>query len=119
MAYIMLVLTIFANAFANIFVKIGIEKIPVITAKNFLQSIPKILTNPFILFGAFLLIASFPAFSLVLQKMNLSVAYPALVVGAIVIVTIFSYFFFKESIGLWQFLGLALILAGIWLLFKK
>jgi len=119
MAYLMLAFTIFANAFANIFVKIGVAKIPTVTAKNFLQSIPKILLNPFILLGALLLIVSFPAFSLVLQKMNLSVAYPALVVGAIIIVTIFSFLFFKESISLVQFLGLAFIMAGIWLLFKK
>jgi multidrug transporter EmrE-like cation transporter len=119
MAYLMLIFTIFANAFANIFVKIGVAKIPAITAKNFLQSIPKILTNPFILLGVFLLIISFPAFSFVLQKMNLSVAYPALVVGAIVVVAIFSFFFFKENIGLAQFFGLVLILAGIWMLFRK
>lgn len=119
MTYIMLVFTIFANAFANIFIKIGVAKIPAITSKNILQSIPKIIVNPFMLFGIFLLIISFPTFSFVLQKMNLSVAYPALVVGAIVIVTIFSFFIFKESISLIQFLGLALIFGGIWLLFRK
>lgn len=115
----MLIFTIFANAFANIFVKIGVAKIPAITPKNFFQSIPKIIANPFILLGIFLLIISFPAFSFVLQKMNLNVAYPALVVGAIVVVATFSFFIFKEDVSLTQFIGLILILSGIWLLFRK
>lgn len=119
MAYLMLIFTIFFNAFANILIKIGVNKIPAITAKNFFQSIPRILTNPYILLGILCLVVAFPSFNFVLQKINLSIAYPTLVVGVIVIATVFSFFFFKESISLAQFLGLVLILAGIWLLFRK
>lgn len=119
MAYLMLIFTILFDAFANILIKIGVSKIPAITAKNFFQSIPKILGNSYILLGILCLVIAFPSFNFVLQKINLSIAYPTLVVGVIVIAEIFSIFFFKENISLSQFFGLMLILLGIWLLFRK
>lgn len=119
MTYLLLVFVILANAFANIFIKIGMDKLPVLDWKNVWFSLGKILTNPFVVLGALLLVASFPVFGLVLQKMNLSIAYPALVVGAIVVVTVFSTLFLKEGLSFAQIGGILLVMVGVWLLFRK
>ncbi|MEA3272295.1 MAG: hypothetical protein U9P90_01340 [Patescibacteria group bacterium] len=119
MTYVLLGLVILANAFANIFIKIGMDNLPVLDWKNVWFSLGKILTSPFVVGGALLLIISFPIFGLVLQRMNLSIAYPALVIGAIVVVTLVSAIFLKESISLFQLGGIILVMVGVWLLFRK
>lgn len=119
MVYLFLILVILANAFANIFIKLGVNRLPNLAGKGLWFGISKIVTSPLVLLGAFLLVASFPLFSYVLQKINLSIAYPALVVGAIIIVAIFSALFLKESISYIQVIGIFLIMGGIWLLFRK
>lgn len=118
MTYVLLAFVILANAFANIFIKIGMSRLPALDWKNIWFSLGKIFTSPFVVVGALLLIISFPVFGLVLQKMSLSVAYPTLVVGAIVIVTLVSALFLKEGINLTQVIGILLVMGGVWLLFR-
>ncbi|NQU83939.1 MAG: hypothetical protein HQ536_04480 [Parcubacteria group bacterium] len=119
MIYVLLTLVILANAFANIFIKIGMNRLPILDWRNIWFSLGKVVTSPLVILGIFLLIISFPIFALVLQRMSLSIAYPALVVGAIVIVTIVSVIFLKENISLVQLGGILLVMVGIWLLFRK
>lgn len=118
MTYILLIFVILANAFANIFIKTGMSRLPTLDWKNIWFSLGKVLTSPFVIVGALLLIISFPIFGLVLQKMNLSIAYPTLVVGAIVIVVLVSAFLLKENINLLQIVGILLVMGGVWLLFR-
>ncbi|MHB8156460.1 MAG: SMR family transporter, partial [Desulfocucumaceae bacterium] len=56
------------------------------------------------------------AYSVVLSKMNLSVAYPVMTGAGFLLVFLVSGLYFKESITAIHALGAGLILAGVWVL---
>jgi multidrug transporter EmrE-like cation transporter len=55
------------------------------------------------------------AYSLVLTRLNLSIAYPIMVSMGLVIVVLISGFYLNESISVMQILGFSLIVTGVWL----
>ncbi|MBX4189055.1 hypothetical protein KW785_00485 [Candidatus Parcubacteria bacterium] len=73
-----------------------------------------IITKNISFIGALLLFAlNLICYSLALSRLPLSVGYPVMTVASFVIVNAFSYFYFREHIGLIEVLGYALILVGI------
>ncbi|KKU73364.1 MAG: Cation/cationic drug transporter [Parcubacteria group bacterium GW2011_GWA2_47_26] len=113
---IILIITILSNAFANIFIKFGTQRLPPLEVKNILGNLGKIVGNPWILLGALLFMLNFPLYSLLLQRLKLAVAYPLITTAAFAVVLIISVFLFRESLSPPQYIGLILLIVAIWLL---
>lgn len=76
-----------------------------------------VFTNFYILFGLACYGLGFLAWVYVLSKMKLSQAYPATSL-IYVFVILGSHFLFKESITIYQIIGIVLILGGLFFIFK-
>ncbi|MEA3414410.1 MAG: EamA family transporter [Nanoarchaeota archaeon] len=93
------------GSFGQVFLKMGSEK--------FSFEIGKILTNFPFLIGVFLYGLSAILFVWCLKQGDLSILYP-LVATSYIWVTLFSFFFFGETITLNKFIGIFLILFGVY-----
>lgn len=114
MIFLIFAVAIAANAAGTILIKLGSSKI---SAINFsLASIGNILSSWHILLGIALYAASFPAYSYILQKLNVSVAFPVFTSISFAAVILISSLFLKESLTVLQFFGLILVIGGIVLL---
>lgn len=109
---IILIITILSNALANVFIKLGTEKLPALDAHNFWR----IFTNVWIMLGALLFATNFPLYNMVLQRMKLSVAFPLITTSAFAAALIVSVFVFHESLRMPHFFGLGLLIIALWLL---
>jgi drug/metabolite transporter (DMT)-like permease len=81
------------------------------------ESIIKTLFSPFVLLGFILYGASSIFWLFVLQKFQLSVAYPALSLTYVAVVAI-SILVLKEPFTFAKSIGIALIIIGVYFLFK-
>lgn len=113
---IILILTILANAFANVFIKLGTQKLPALTAGNLAGNLGKIITNGWIMLGWILLVTNFPLYNLLLQRMKLSIAFPLIMTSAFAVTILVSVFVFHESLRTPQYAGLVLLVAALWFL---
>ena len=109
---VIVMLTVLMNAFANVFIKLGTQKLPALDAQN----LWKILGNGWIMLGALLFASNFPLYNMVLQRMKLSIAFPLITTSAFAVALIVSVFVFHESLRVPQYVGLVLLIIGIWLL---
>lgn len=114
MLILMFAVAVAANTLGTILIKIGSSKISSINLS--LGSIWSIMSNSHILAGIFFYAASFPAYSYILQKLNVSVAYPVFASAAFASVILVSSLFLKETLTILQISGLILIIGGIVLL---
>lgn len=113
---IILILTILANAFANVFIKFGTGQIPALTPQNLAQNLGRILSNLWILLGILLFVTNFPLYNLLLQRMRLAIAFPTVMTSAFAVAIIVSVFFFHESLRAPHYAGLILLALALWLL---
>ena len=112
-AVITLVLAICLNAGANILIKVGMLKIGETNGVG--EMIKKALTQPAMWFGVISFGLALAAYSMVLSRLNLSVAYPIMVSMGLIIVVLVSGLVLKEVITPLQIAGFALIIAGVWM----
>jgi drug/metabolite transporter (DMT)-like permease len=98
-------------------IKLGVQKIGVFTAMPISQFIFKSFLSPLVLGGLFLHVLSAVTWFMVLSKTELSIAYPALSLGYILILFI-GYFFLHEPLTLAKFVGVMLISLGTYIIFK-
>jgi len=111
--YLILGLAIILNATANILIKVGMLRIE---GKGGMGSILiAALSQPAFWGGILSFGLALAAYSFVLNRLNLSVAYPVMVSLGLIIVVLVSYFLLKESITAVQIAGFFLIIAGVWL----
>lgn len=82
------------------------------------ESFVKTVFTPYVLLGFLLYGASSVFWLFVLQKFPLSVAYPALSLTYVVIVAL-SIFALKEPVTSFKMVGVLLIIAGVYFLFKQ
>lgn len=107
------------NAFANISIKLGVNRLPSISGQPWAEIIRRVVFNPWLILGVALFVAALGAYSVVLSKMNLSIAYPLMTSLGFLIVTAFSLLVFNETLTAMQWLGLLIILVGIWLVSNR
>jgi multidrug transporter EmrE-like cation transporter len=81
--------------------------------------IPRALLNVWIIGGMVLFGMSFFLWILLLSKMSLSIAYPTLISVNFFLITIGSWFIFREQTSFFQIAGLVTIIMGIYLLSPK
>ncbi len=111
-----LVLAILFNAFANIMMKYGVKMRPIATDAGIGGLVSSYLTNYRLMLGIFFFGIALVFYSKTLERMSLSLAYPAMTSSGILIVTFWSLAFFGERLSLWQWAGVGLIIAGLWLI---
>ena len=109
--YILLAVAVLFNGVANVLMKIGMKDAPAAAGvggaiKHYLHSWP-------VMLGLALFALNVIAYTQALSKIPLSIAYPIMVSLTGVIVIVGSLLFFKEIIGGVQWLGFALIIAGV------
>lgn len=81
-----------------------------------LQAFIQAIKNPFLISGVILFGIALAAYSVVLSKVNLSIAYPIMTSVGFLIVFLFSGLVFKEHISVMHMFGAVLILSGVWIL---
>ncbi len=115
-ALVTLVLAILFNAFANILMKYGVKERAIATDAGVLGLALSYLTNLKLMAGILFFGIALIFYTKTLEKMDLSLAYPAMTSTGILIVTFWSLAFFGERLSLWQWSGVALIIGGLWLI---
>ncbi|HZG39799.1 MAG TPA: SMR family transporter [Nodosilinea sp.] len=70
--------------------------------------------NIYLLGGVLVYGISTLMYILVLSKVNLSIAYPVVIGLTVISTTIFGATFFQEKVGTVAWLGIGLMLSGIW-----
>jgi len=102
--------SIFLGALAQVLMKIGTTKIQL--------NLIAIVTNCYIIAGLSLYAISAVLWIFAISKVQLSMAYPMVSLGYI-IVFVLSYFFLGESISLLRVLGLFTIIIGVVIVAKS
>lgn len=100
------------------FLKLGANKLGPVEAGNAIEKVLGILRTPELLIGLMSYGLSAVLFILVLTRVKLSVAGPAVSITYIFSV-LMGYFFFKEEISTRHLMGLALIVCGVVLVVKR
>jgi len=119
--YLILLIPIFTAATAQLFFKKGMTMIGSLefSLSNIFSLIPRILQNVWLVSGMFLFGISFLVYLFVLSKYQLNVAYPIIVSAGIIIISVASWFLFKETLSWLQIIGIISIIFGIFLLATK
>jgi len=119
--FIAFILSIIASSVGNLILKTGMMKMGGITLskQNLITEIFKVFTNPFILIGLFGYVFGFFLWLRVLSTTEVSRAYPVLVSTTIILVLLGSLVFFKEQLSFLKFIGVLVIIIGIFLVFKN
>jgi small multidrug resistance pump len=115
--YFFLVLALLMNAGANILLKLGSKTAKVIPSDAGLLDKAMNFFNPLTIVAIVLFAANVLAYRKALDAFELSIAYPIMASGALVLVTAAAWALpvFHEEITLVQLVGIVLIAVGIWL----
>ncbi len=112
--YIPLILfTVLTNAMAQLLLKKGMLTTGTFafSAQEIAATVPRLITNPFLMLGMFTFVVSMASHLLVLSRVELSFAYPFLSL-AYVVAAVYSYYAFNEDLNAYRVAGIALICAG-------
>ena len=74
--------------------------------------------TPWFISGAALYGVSLATYTLALKTIPLSIAYPILISGSLIVVAFYALFFLQEPFGISRFIGFSLLLAGVALVAK-
>jgi multidrug transporter EmrE-like cation transporter len=119
MNYIIILTSVFLNASAQIFLKKGMIIIGRFdfAQTNYFNLALTIAKNPFLILGFACYGLSIITWIAALSRTEVSFAYPFLSIGY-VLVLVFGYYFFNETINTWKILGIFFILVGVMILTK-
>ncbi len=112
--HFVLVFALVANAVANILIKEGM-KARDLSLTDMMGTFKAIAFNPVVLAGLVFFGLALGAYSFVLSQLKLSVAYPIMTSAGFLIVVSYSFLKLNESVTAVQLGGMALILAGVWM----
>lgn len=110
MGYLFLVLALTLNATANVLLKVGAGRLGDLSEPG---TITRLLTNYYLLAGLGLFALNVVFYAAALARLNLSVAYPVMMAGGIVIVVSVSILVLHEAVTAPQIAGLVLLVVGI------
>jgi multidrug transporter EmrE-like cation transporter len=116
--FLLFLAAVLVSSGGQAFLKLGALKLGPVEAGNAVEKVLNILRTPELLFGLVLYGISAVLFILVLTRVKLSVAAPAVSITYIISVLI-GYFFFKEPISGRHLIGFALIICGVILVIKR
>ena len=118
-SYLMLIIALVLNASGSILLKIGSSRIGNLEGLSPIEIGLRLLGNVYLLIGLSVFALNVVFYIAALSRLNLSIAYPIMVAGGILIITLFSYFILKENLTIFQIVGIALIAIGISLVTYK
>jgi len=110
MAYALLVMALLLNASANLFLKIAAPQLQDAAQASLLL---RLLGNPYLLFGLTLFMVNVALYVVALSQLKLSVAYPVMAAGSLLVVVMGSAVWLGEAITAQQWGGIVLLLIGI------
>jgi multidrug transporter EmrE-like cation transporter len=110
MGYLFLALALILNACANILLKIGAGHLGRLDAPDL---IGRLVTNYHLMAGLVLFALNVVFYIAALSRLNLSVAYPVMTAGGILIVVTVSALYLREPITTTQMLGFLFLVLGI------
>lgn len=116
----LILLGVFLNAAAQIFLKMGTRTIGHFdfSLENLIPIALKSLQNPGVLGGLTCYALSVAIWIMALSRVEVSFAYPILSVGYVV-VAIAGYFLLEESLGASRILGILVIILGVYLVSRS
>jgi multidrug transporter EmrE-like cation transporter len=114
----LLLISILAGVFGQFFLKIGASKLGKVEINNAINHVLSIVTTPELLVGLTCYALGAIIYILLLTRVNLSVAAPAISLSYICSVLL-GHFWFRESIALSQIIGLAAISFGVILIVSQ
>lgn len=115
---LLFLLNILFNSTANVMIKRGTESLSGIKFNQPSIIFQKILLNPSLIFGCICFVLSLAFYTLILQKINLNIAYPITVSGSVILVMFCSKVILLESYNVTQICGTAIIILGIFLVVR-
>ncbi len=116
---LLLVTSMCLNALANLVIKIAVRgRNLMLSPAGFPETLKFLVGNPLIWTGVILFALALFGYSIVLSRVNLSVAYPVMTGGGFLIVFVLSALYLREVLTVSHVGGALLILMGIWLLLK-
>jgi multidrug transporter EmrE-like cation transporter len=110
MGYVFLAIAIGLNAAANLLLKVGAGRLGDPFAPAFFS---RLTGNGPLIAGLLLFTINVAFYVAATTRLNLSVAYPVMSAGSLLLVVSTSIVLLRESVGIQHWLGLALIVAGI------
>lgn len=110
MGYVFLTVALTLNATANLLMKMGADRIGALDGPGMLRGI---LTNHYLVGGIVLFGLNIVFYVAALTRMNLSIAYPVMMAGGVLIVVAVSVLYFRESLTLAQVAGILLLMVGL------
>jgi drug/metabolite transporter (DMT)-like permease len=108
----LLLISVLAGVCGQFFLKLGAVKLGKVEIDNALNHIFSIITTPELLVGLTCYAIGAVVYILLLTRVNLSIAAPAISLSYICSVLL-GYFWFRESIAMNQIIGLAAISIGV------
>lgn len=114
MNYSLLIVALILNASGNILLKMGASGMDkVLKDTGMLEKIILLIKNPYLLSGFLFFCLNLIFYFLALTKIKLSIAYPVMTAGGLLIISMMSIMVFKESLSFIQIFGLVLLAFGI------
>ncbi len=110
MAYVLLVVALTLNALANMLLKAGARGLGSLAEPHLAQ---RVLANPYLLAGLLLFALNLGFYLAALTRLNLSLAYPVMVAGGLLVVVLGSALWLRETVTPLQWSGIALLVLGI------
>ena len=122
MVTLIAILSVFFSSSAQILLKLGMNRFGEVSSDlsiaNIWQVSLKIISNPYIMLGIAFQVIALVVWLYVLKKVEVSYAYPLIALG-FVFVLLVGYFFMNESLNSYKLAGIALIIAGIFVLSRQ
>jgi len=110
MGYLLLAIALAVNAAANILLKIGAARLAGLRGADLLNGL--IADRP-LQSGLALFVLNVVLYAAALARLNLSVAYPIMTAGGVLIVVTFSILYLQETVTTLQLAGLSFLVVGI------
>ncbi len=106
------------NASANLMMKFGVERFKaagVDLSQGLWPAVVALLSNWVLLLGLFCFATNVVLYTYALKALPISVAYPIMVTVGFAIIVVVAGIYLDEHPTPWQWLGVTLILLGVWL----
>ena len=116
--YILAITSILLAVAGQLLMKRGMATFGAFPVNQLISRLIPIFLNPYVFMGFVLFGLSSIFWLVVLSRLPLSLVYPMVSVGY-VLVAIVSWYFFKESVSLVRWLGIIVIMAGVFLISRS
>lgn len=114
-AFLILILSVVSGVIAQVVLKKGSVDLPALSPANLWSVVRSVLLNYYLLLWvAFGAVSAF-LWMLAMSKLDLSMAFPFAQALSIVLIVVFSYLYFAESISYSRWAGIGIIVVGLFL----